>query len=131
MNERIEQFGFSPSTQNELAALIFAGQKRATTSLARWYGDDGLPWPVVGETWVVADGQGLPCCRCRTTHVEVRAFRSVDAAHAAAEGEEDGSLARWRAIHLAFFEQEAARDGFSFEEDALVVLEQFKMVQTL
>jgi uncharacterized protein YhfF len=128
MTDRGEQFGDTPALKDALAALIVAGKKRATTSLARWYGGSGLPWPVVGETWTVIDGQGRECCRCRTTRVQTRAFQDVGAEHAAAEGEDDGSLERWQAIHRDFFAREAAEHGFVFDEAMLVVLVEFETV---
>jgi uncharacterized protein YhfF len=121
--------GETPALQDALAALIVAGQKRATTSLARWYGKGGAPWPIVGETWAVTDGQGRVRCRCRTTRVEIRAFCDVDAEHAAAEGEKDGSLERWREIHQAFSARQAARHHFVFDQATLVVLERFDVLE--
>ena len=88
-----------------------------------------MPLPVVGETWAVIDGRGRQRCRCRTTRVEVRAFGDVDAEHAAAEGEGDASLERWREVHRAFFAREAERDGFTFDEASPVVLERFEMLE--
>src|SRR5471032_3205148 len=129
MTERREEFGDTPELQDHLAGLIAAGKKRATTSLARWYGEGGLPWPVPGETWIVLDGQGRECCRCRTTRVELRTFRDVGAEHAAAEGEDDGSLERWQSIHRDFFDRESVKHGFVFHDAALVVLVEFEKLQ--
>jgi len=63
-------------------------------------------------------------------HLETRAFKDAGAAHAAAEGEADGSLERWREIHRGFFNREAARHGFAFDEYALVMLERFELLRT-
>jgi len=60
--ERAEQFGDTPDLQDALAALIAAGRKRATTSLARWCGEAGLPLPRVGEVWRVLDCRGREPC---------------------------------------------------------------------
>ncbi len=122
----VTSFGDTEAMQNELAELVVAGTKRATTSLRRWYLDDALPQ--VGGLFVVIDGRGLPRCICRTTVVEVRPFSAVDAAYAWEEGEGDRSLRSWRDDHRAFFIREAERECFAFCEDADVVLEWFEVV---
>ena len=48
----------------------------------------------------------------------------MDAEHAAAEAEGDGSLASWRDGHRAFFE----RTGSAFADDMPVVLERFELL---
>jgi uncharacterized protein YhfF len=131
MSERRERFGHTAELQDALAALIVAGKKCATSSLRRWYDDGTLPLPRVGETWIVEDGSGRACCRCRTTHVEVRPFGQVDESHARAEGEDDGSLASWQAIHREFFGREADEHGFVFDDESLVVLERFERLPSL
>lgn len=129
MSERIERFGHTPELQDALAALVVAGKKRATTSLARWYGDGELPIPHVGEVWAVCDGRGRSLCTCRTTRVEIVAFGDVNAEHAAAENEEDGSLDRWRIIHQEFFRRESREHGFVFDDESPVLLERFEVIE--
>jgi uncharacterized protein YhfF len=63
-----------------------------------------------------------------TVSVFEAAFREVDAAFAADEGEGDGSLAYWRAEHRRFFTSELIREGLVFAEDVRVVCERFRLV---
>lgn len=122
------QFAYDPRVQDELAALVVAGTKRATTSLDRWYTAGDERFPEAGDLFVVVDSQRAPKCVCRTTSVEVRRFDDVDAAFAWDEGEDDGSLASWRRIHERFFSEEARQNGFSFTGESSVVLCRFENV---
>ena len=69
------------------------------------------------------DGAGEPRALIRTTDVRVVPFSQVDADHAAAEAEGDGSLERWRSGHRDFFER-----TIGFTEDMPVVLERFELL---
>ena len=113
---------------DRLAALVARGVKRATASLERWYGAGGEPYPLAGSYLLVVDGAGSAVCIVRTTSVETRPFHAVDADFAWTEGEGDRSLAYWRATHRAFFEREALENGFTFNDDSLVVLQCFDVV---
>ena len=55
-------------------------------------------------------------------------FRAVTAEHAFREGEGDRSLAHWRRVHEAFFRKEMASVGMAFDEDMVVVCEEFERV---
>ncbi len=125
---RVVEFGDSPELIEDLAALIVAGPKRATTSLARWYREGGEAMPMVGGFGVVVGGNGTARCVVRTTRVEVMPFSRVDEEFAFDEGEGDRTLAWWRAAHRRFFEREAAREEFLFEDEHDVVLERFEVV---
>ena len=120
----VTSFGDTPDTQTRLADLVVAGAKRATASLLRAYGDE--PLPNFGAFFVVVDGEGVPRCVCRITSVEVRPFSAVDGAFATEEGE--STLECWQAAHRAFFQRQAADDGFIFDDGAELVLEKFEVV---
>lgn len=124
--ERFEAFAFgnSPRMADELAALVFAGRKRATASLLAEYRAEGEPLPDVGAFGVVLDGAGRPVALIRTRAVTVVAFRDVDEVFAWEEGEGDRSLRFWRDAHRAFF----ARSDPSFSEDSPIVCERFEVV---
>jgi len=77
----------------------------------------------VGEVAIVLDGDGEPRAVVRTTAVQVTTFGQVDAAHAAAEGEGDGTLEGWRSDHAAFWGKRVDE-----AEDWPVVLERFALV---
>jgi uncharacterized protein YhfF len=88
-------FGDSAEMADELASLVVHGPKRATAGLLADYERDHEPLPREGDYAVVVDGRGLPVAVVRTTQVEVKPLREVDAAFARDEGEGDRSLAWW------------------------------------
>jgi uncharacterized protein YhfF len=114
--------------QDELCALVLAGRKRGTASLALWYGAERTCLPKAGELRVVVDGGGAPRCVIEILEVEERRFCDVDADFAAVEGEGDGSLAYWRLEHERFFAAELASEGLPFSAAVRVVLERFRVV---
>jgi len=124
----VVSFGDSADLEDQLAELVVSGPKRATTSLLRWYDQNGEPMPQVGNLFVVVDGAGEPRCLCRTVSAEVKRFADVDPAFAWDEGEGDRTLGYWRTAHRAFFEREGRRAGFAFTEDMEVVLHRFELV---
>lgn len=75
--------------------------------------DPGVPAP---DAWNFAD--------------VIRPFDEVDAAFAAAEGEDDLSLEAWRNGHAAYFARVLARRGLPIEHlgDLPIVLERFDLL---
>ena len=116
-------FGETAEMATALGLLVRDGPKRATASLRSWY-DGGEPMPCAGDLSVILDGGGEPLCVIRTTAVEVRPFGAVDAEFAWAEGEDDRSLASWRAEHIRFF----AAAGSPVGGGSDVVLERFEVL---
>jgi uncharacterized protein YhfF/GNAT superfamily N-acetyltransferase len=121
-------FGDSPALAHELAELILHGPKRATAGLAEV--NDGLPdvKPLAGGYSVITEHDGTPRAVIRTTSLERRPFREVDAAFAWDEGEGDRTLADWMDGHRPFFTRELARVGRAFDEGMLVDLERFELL---
>ncbi len=108
----------------ELALLVRDGPKRATAGLASEYEVGGECLPKVGDLSLVLDGDGVPICVIRTTHVEIRRFADVDEAFAWDEGEGDRTLAWWRRAHVRFFE----RFNLPVDQDTLMMLERFELL---
>ncbi len=127
----VDQFGDSPAMADELAALIIAGEKRATCGLARWFeaSEAGRP-PQPGDRSIVLNGAGAPVAVIETVEVRLGPVSSVDEAFAFDEGEGDKSRAWWLAAHRAFFEREAAREGFQYSDEMEAVFERFRLVWT-
>ena len=124
----LDTFGDTPELSRELVALIRDGRKRAGTSLLWAHEVEGEPLPEVGDVDVVVDYEGEPVVVTRVTSVRVTAFDEVDADYAALEGEGDGSLAHWRAVHWVFFGRECARIGRVQTEDMPVVCCAFEVL---
>jgi uncharacterized protein YhfF len=122
------RFGDGKAQQDELCALVLAGRKQATASLAFWYGDDRAAVPRPGDLSIVCDGAGVPRGVIETRGVFEVAFDDVDMAFAADEGEGDGSLDYWRDEHRRFFGRELAAEGLVFAGTIRVICERFRLV---
>ena len=124
----VVSFGNSPAMADELAALVVAGTKRATASLARDYDDGREPLPAVGDYVVVVDSEYTPHCIWRTTEIELKPLSSVDESFAWDEGEGDRTRTWWLRAHNKYFDRQAAREGFAMHDDIMTVFEQFEIV---
>ncbi|EAE6208129.1 ASCH domain-containing protein [Listeria innocua] len=121
-------FGNSPSMADELGKLVMNGIKTGTSSLFYWY-DQGLePMPSVGSHVVLLDGEEEAMGIIRLIGVKIMPFNEVPETFAYLEGEGDRSLEYWRKVHTSFFTNECDELGIPFEEDALVVCEEFEVV---
>jgi uncharacterized protein YhfF len=116
----LEQFSFGDSAElaDELAELVLAGKKRATC----WAASDG-PSTAVGKRMVMLDGAGKPRAILETVELTQRRFDEVDEAFAFDEGEDDRTLASWRAAHRNYFRRQG-----TFAPDVLLYCECFRLV---
>lgn len=122
-------FGATPAHADGLLALVLDGIKTGTASSLWDYDATGDPLPREGEFSIILDGAGLPRAVIETTSIRVVPFGEVDAAHAAAEGEGDLTLAHWRAVHERYWREHSENDR-GFEPDMPVVCERFRLVYT-
>ncbi len=122
------EFGDSPEMQTSLCNLVLSGIKRATASLARYYGPGRDPLPKPGDLAIILDGNATPRGIIEIISVDRVAFNAVDAKFAADEGEGDGSLNYWITEHNAFFRRQCAEEGASFSETDEVILERFRLI---
>lgn len=113
---------------DRLAALVLAGTKTATSSAYSLYGLEDEDLPKVGEYSVILYDDEQAACVLRTTKVSIVPFKDVGERHAWLEGEGDRSLAYWRKVHFEVFGEEFVEAGLAFDEDELVVLEEFEVV---
>ena len=113
---------------DKLSALVLEGTKTATASLYLWYERDEMSLPHPGQYSVILDSQEQAVCVIRTERVCVLSYLEVDDSHAWKEGEGDRSLAYWRCAHERFFREELAQAGLSFDEQMMVVCEEFVRV---
>ncbi len=120
--------GLTAEDTNTLANLVRSGAKTATAGAYDAYLAEGSALPKVGEYNIVLDTNDIAVCITRTTAVTTLPFCEVPAAHAQKEGEGDGSLTYWRAVHQAFFSNELAALDKKFNIRMPVVCEEFEMV---
>lgn len=121
-------FGNTPELADRLGALAAQGVKTATSSLLWEYQAEGEALPQAGELVIILDGAGQPLCMVEYLEVKVCPFDQVSEAHAFAEGEGDRSLAYWRAVHWAVYEQSCAALGLAPQPSMPVVCERFRVV---
>ncbi len=121
-------FGDNPELADQLLDLVLAGTKTATATLVAELEQAGEPVPGRGDLSIVLDGVGHPRALIRTTDVQVLAFRDVTEEQAAAEGEDDRSLASWRREHEEYFRRVLAGGAAEFSEDLPVAMETFELL---
>jgi uncharacterized protein YhfF len=124
----VEHFGDSEALADELLGLVLEGGKRATSSLVADFRAEGEQLPRIGSHWIACDGRGVPRIIIRSTELRVGTFATVDAAFAAAEGEDDRSLESWRREHRRYWTRTCAARGVTWSEDDEIVLERFAVV---
>ena len=121
-------FGDSTQLAHELVDLVIHGPKRATAGLAAWndlYPEDAA---VPDGYSIVTEYDGTPRCVIRTTWLDVRPLREVDAAFAWDEGEGDRTLADWLDGHRRYFGRVCPPLGIAFSDDIEVQLERFELL---
>lgn len=121
-------FGGEGEIADELAALVLAGKKRATTSLPVEYTSVNEPLPKVGDLSIILDGAGSPVGIIERITVDLIPFGAVDAEYAAYEGEGDGSLEYWRHAHIEYFNAVCERLGGKLEDPTSVLCQRFRLV---
>jgi len=122
-------FADNKEAADELLQLVLKGEKRATASLYLVYQFIEEPLPRVGDFSVVTDWEGWAGCIIEVTRVEIVPFNKVSAEFACKEGEGDKSLSYWRRVHRDFFSRDLEQTaGQKFQEDMLVVCEEFEVV---
>lgn len=124
----VEHFGDSARLADELLGLVMNGSKRATAELLAEFTARGEALPSIGSHWIACDGAGVPRIIIRSTELRIGTFASVDAAFAFDEGEDDRSLASWRAGHRRYWERGCAARGAVWSEQDEIVLERFTVV---
>lgn len=119
-------FGGAP---DKLAELVLRGIKTGTASGYDLYAlDNSEPVPEAGDYSVVLSSKDEALCVIRTTKVYAVPFRDVTADHAFKEGEGDRSLNYWRQVHWDFFAEEFDAYGIQFNEDRMILCEEFEVV---
>jgi len=121
-------FGDTPELAHELVELVLHGPKRATATLAVSAELDPQAAPVADGYNVVTGHDGEPRAVIRSTWIDQRPLRDVDAQFAWDEGEGDRTLADWMDGHRRFFVRECGRLGIPFRDDLPVVLERFELM---
>lgn len=126
----VERFGDSAELADALLREVIHGSKRATSTLAREFLDDGASLPRVGSHWIACDGEGTPRVILRSIELRLGTFNDADADFARDEGEDDLSLESWRREHRRYWQRTEAARGRSWSEDDPIVFERFRIAWT-
>jgi len=113
---------------NNLAELVKQGVKRATTGLYYSYKVEGETLPQVGDFNIITNWHGIAQCIIETKVVSILPFKDVTEEFAKIEGEGDKSLKYWKAVHSSFLLESYLEHKNKFEEDMLVVCQEFETV---
>ena len=113
---------------DELAGLVLAGKKTATSSTCLAFETAHEAIPQVGSYSVILYDNGEAACIIRDTKVTLMPFDQVPKEHAYKEGEDDRSLEMWREVHVRAFTPDFEAVGKAFDEKAVCVLEEFEVV---
>jgi uncharacterized protein YhfF len=124
--------------RDELTALALAGAKTTTASLAREFEADGSSLPRVGQRDLLINSGEKPVAVVETLEVRVVRLAEVDDRHAIDEGEGYASAAEFRTAHERYWNSyidklrlQLSDPDFALNDDTLVVLERFKIVERL
>jgi uncharacterized protein YhfF len=124
----VERFGDSARLADALLEIVLSGRKRATSELVAEFLAGGDALPRIGSHWIACDGSGAPRAILRSTALRLGPFDSVDADFAAAEGEDDGSVASWKAEHRRYWQRTCAARGAIWTAEDEIVFERFSVV---
>lgn len=115
---------------DELAEPVVQGIKTATASAYPLYEIENCPLPDVGGYNVILNAKDEAVCITQTTKVYVLPFHEVSGEHARKEGEGDLSREYWRTVHRTFFSDCLKEVDLTFDENMMVVCEEFEIVFT-
>jgi uncharacterized protein YhfF len=120
-------FELTEKLADELLELVLKDIKKATASSHQSYIIENEALPEVGDLNIVTNFKGEPRCIIKTTNVLVIPYKSLTYDIVKREGEDD-CLASWQDGHQRFFEAEGQIIGYEFNEDMLVVFEDFEVI---
>ena len=84
--------------------------------------------PKKDEYSVILDSNDEAVCIIKTIKVYLERFSSISSEYALKEGEGDKSIEYWKKVHKDFFTKELEEAGLEFDEDMIVVCEEFELV---
>lgn len=125
------EFAFPGPLRDKLVAAVLSGAKTTTTGL--FLPDE--PPEEVGRSYAVVDSDDRRVAVIEVTDVRVLRLAEVDLRHAVDEGEDDVSVAQWRANHEKFWHGPEVRaelgPDFHVDDDTLVVATRFRLADRL
>jgi uncharacterized protein YhfF len=129
-------FAFPGPLRDKLTALALAGTKTTTAGLQVEVvlGKDAMP--VIGTREILLDSDERPVALIETVDCRVVRLADVDDQHAIDEGEGYADAHEFRVAHERFWNgyiddlrASLGDPGFELDDDTLVVLQRFKVVE--
>ncbi|SEE89876.1 Uncharacterized protein YhfF [Arthrobacter alpinus] len=132
----ISEFAFPGPLRDQLVAAILDGSKTSTTATLLEYEREGEDLPLAGARELVIDSGGKGVAVIEVTEVRTVRLADVDLQHAVDEGEGHATVAHWRSGHEEFWHSAEMREAmedpnFGVDDDTLVVLQRFRLVDRL
>lgn len=123
-------FGNTEAMADELVQLVLDGKKTGTSSGYELYFLPGETevLPKSGQIDIMLDGREQPVGVIQNISVEVLPFKDVNDDQAHKEGEGDLSLDYWRRVHIKYWEPYYQVNKLPFNDDTLIVYEEFKVI---
>lgn len=113
---------------NDCADLVVKGIKRATATSLWWFEKNNEPLPKVGNQYIITDWNGNAKAVIETTKIEQVPYNKITSEFAEIEGEGDKSLEYWKKVHKDYYTREMKPFNEEFDENMIIVCEQFKTV---
>ena len=107
-------------------ALLLSGKKTATVSVVL----ESDQKPNVGDLSLVLDGRGNPACVIKTVHLETVKFCDLTWDMVKLEGE-DETFEQWKAGNIRYWTRDAARRGYTFNDQTPITFERFEVVEVM
>lgn len=130
-------FAFPGPLRDELTALALAGTKTTTAYLLAETEADGEALPVPGVREVLLDSDERPVAVIVTVDCRVARLAEVDDRHAIDEGEGYANAAEFRIAHERSWNgyiddlRRSIGADFTIDDDTLIVLQRFSVVERL
>lgn len=131
-------FAFPGPLRDELTALALAGTKTTTAGLFAEMEVDGEALPIPGTREILLDSDERPVALIETVDCRVVRLADVDDRHAIDEGEGYADASEFRTAHERFWNgylddlrTRLGDPSFELDDDTLVVLQRFRVVERL
>lgn len=125
------KFGNTKKEADYLLKLVISKKKKATSSLYFLYKNKPLSLPKAGDKNIITDSKGQNKCLIKITKVTIKPFSKINSKFAYKEGEGNKTLDYWKRTHKKFFIKTLKKLNKPFNEDILIVCEEFKVLKII
>lgn len=127
---RVRRASGNPKFAKIIMDLILTEKKRGLFGLKDLQDRQPEQVPVMGGVMVLVDYDGIPQGAVQTVKITPVAYKDINDEHLAVEGPDARKLEVWQKIHWPYWTQMLEPYGIEPSEDMIVVVEEFKLIQT-